>query len=218
MRITTLTRAAVVTALLLVVSNSAEAQGRAGAAVAAGNGLFEATPYAGYMVFGNLISGPFGTGISNAPAPVVGLQLGMKLAPNVSMIGNIAATNSDVQLGVPFLGGVSVARSSMLLYDAGLQLDIPVTTMAGTTLAPFVLAGMGAMRYEITQSFLTTSATNVSANIGAGADIALSRGIGLRLMAKDYIGKFDFQDAVGFDLSGETTHNVALSAGLRFSF
>ena len=36
--------------------------------------------------------------------------------------------------------------------------------------------------------------------------------------AKDYIGKFDFQDATTFDFSGQTTNNFALSAGLRFSF
>lgn len=218
MRTVSFTSAALATVLLFGASTSTEAQRRAGTAVSVGNRLFEATPYAGYMVFGNLLSGPLGTGLSNAPAPVVGLQFGMKLAPNLSMIGNIAATNSDVQFGVPFLGGVSVAQSSMLLYDAGVQLGIPVTTLAGTTFSPFVQAGMGAMRYEITQSFVTTSATNVSGNVGVGADIALSRGMGLRLMAKDYVGKFDFQDAIGFDLSGETTHNVALSAGLRFSF
>src|SRR5450432_1897665 len=48
--------------------------------------MFEATPYAGYMIFGDYLSGPLGTSITNAPAPIVGLQLGMRIAPNVSII------------------------------------------------------------------------------------------------------------------------------------
>jgi hypothetical protein len=37
-------------------------------------------------------------------------------------------------------------------------------------------------------------------------------------MARDYVGKFDFEEAVLFDVDGKTMHNVALSAGLRLSF
>jgi hypothetical protein len=40
----------------------------------------------------------------------------------------------------------------------------------------------------------------------------------VRLLAKDYIGKFDFKDATGLGISGETAHNWALSAGMRFDF
>jgi hypothetical protein len=38
------------------------------------------------------------------------------------------------------------------------------------------------------------------------------------LIAKDYIGKFNFQDATQLDVQGQTAHNWALSAGLRFNF
>src|SRR5215207_8846716 len=41
--------------------------------------LFEVTPYAGYMVFGDFASGPLGTSLANAPAPVFGAQLGMRI-------------------------------------------------------------------------------------------------------------------------------------------
>lgn len=180
--------------------------------------LFEVTPYAGYMVFGSYLSGPLGTSLNNAPAPIVGVQLGMKLAPNLSMIGNIAGGSSDIQIGVPYFGGVSVAHSNVLVYDAGLQLDIPVTSAYGTTFSPFVQAGVGAFRYDINQSFLNTNATNLAGNVGVGADIAMGQGFGLRLMAKDYIGQFNFQDATAFDVNGGTAQNFAFTAGMRFSF
>ncbi|MES2176232.1 MAG: outer membrane beta-barrel protein [Gemmatimonadota bacterium] len=217
MRISKLASLALIS--LAVVSQSSSAQRRAGRPVAATTStLFEITPYAGYMVFGDFLSGPLGTSLKNAPAPVFGAQLGMKIAPNLSMIGNLAASTSDIRIGVPFIGGIDVAHSSMVLYDAGLQLDIPMTNAYGYTFAPFVQGGVGAMHYDITQSLVSTSATNLAGNIGVGADVAIGRGVGLRLMAKDYIGKFNFQDATSFDFNGETTHNYTLSAGLRFSF
>ncbi|MEP6621629.1 MAG: hypothetical protein ABJE47_20040 [bacterium] len=180
--------------------------------------LFDITPYAGYMVFGNYLSGPLGTSLNNAPAAIAGVQVGMKISQNLSMIGNIAGGNSDIQVGVPFFGGVSVAHSTVLVYDAGLQLDIPMTTAYGTTLSPFVQAGVGAFHYDINQSFLNTNATNLAGNIGVGADIAMGKSVGLRLMAKDYIGQFNFQDATSFDVNAGTTQNFAFTAGVKFSF
>ena len=221
MRIASFTLAGLVAGAALVsIPMSAAAQTRGGnrAAAPAGSTLFDVTPYAGYIVFGNFLSGPLGTSLSNAPAPIFGAQLGMKLAPNVSLIGNLATASSDIKLGVPILGGLSVAHSSVVFYDAGLQLDIPVTSAYGTTFSPFVQAGVGALHYSISESIVSTTATNLAGNIGAGADIAIGRGMGLRLMAKDYIGKFDFREATTFDVSSGTTHNLAFSAGMRFSF
>jgi hypothetical protein len=201
---------------LATLGTAAQAQSRT-TALPAGK-AFDFTPYVGYMVFGSLMDGPLGTSIGSAPAPVYGAQLGMRLAPNISVIGNVAATSSDIKAGIPLIGGLSVAHSNMLMYDGGLQLDIPVTTIAGTAMSPFIQAGAGAMRYEISESFLSTTATNFAANVGVGADVALGNAIGVRLMAKDYIGKFDFKDATFIDYEGKTANNFAFSAGLRMSF
>jgi hypothetical protein len=185
---------------------------------AAGGTPFELTPYAGYMIFGDYLKGPLGTNISNAPSAMYGVQLAMKISPNVSLVGNLGHTNSDVTVGVPFLGGYSIASSSILLYDGDLQLELPVTTASGLRLQPFGQIGAGALRYDINASGLETHATNFAANVGLGADVGLGQNIGLRLMAKDYFGKFNFQDATSLDVQGQMAHNWALSAGLRFNF
>lgn len=210
---------ALVIATLLVVGGSslATAQSRGSSSLAT-NTVFEATPYVGYMLFGDYLSGPLGTSVTNAPAPVIGAQLGMKLTPSLSLIGNIATASSDIQAGIPILGGVSIAQSRVQMFDAGLELAMPLTTMAGTAMTPFIQAGAGAMRYDITQSFITTSSTNFAANVGLGADVSVGRGVGVRVMAKDYIGQFDMQQATFVDLATNTTQSFAFSAGIRFSF
>lgn len=198
---------------------AAHAQRSRAASPAPTTGLaFEATPYVGYMIFGNYLSGPLGSSVSNAPAPLIGAELGMKITPNLSIVGNLATTSSDIQAGIPLLGGISVAHSRLVMYDAGLQLAIPMTTAMGTSMTPFIQAGAGAMRYDITQSVINTTATNFAANVGAGVDFAVGRGVGVRVVAKDYIGKFDAQQATYLDIGTNTTHNLALNAGVRFSF
>jgi hypothetical protein len=180
--------------------------------------VLHVTPYAGVMVFGSYLTGPVGTSLTNAPGAIYGTQLGLSVAPSISLIGNIGYTSGDIRVGIPFLGGVSVGHSSMLIYDGGIQLDLPVAKRASVAFLPFVQAGVGAIRYEIDQSLLHTTATNAVVNVGAGADLALGRGVALRLMAKDYVGKFDFKEATSFDLSSSTAHSFAFSAGVRLDF
>jgi opacity protein-like surface antigen len=176
---------------------------------------FQLTPYAGYMAYGNMFDGPFGTTLKSANGPLYGAQLGMKLSPIVALIGNVAYSGSDVKAGVPFFGDVSVAQSRLLMMDAGVQVDIPTGTLP---VRPFVQAGAGALRYDLKQSGITANATNFAANVGGGVDIPLGRTAAVRLMAKDYIARFDFKDASEFNVQGRTSQNVALTAGLRLDF
>jgi hypothetical protein len=37
-------------------------------------------------------------------------------------------------------------------------------------------------------------------------------------MAKDYVGKFDVQEATFLDIEGRTAHNIALTVGLKLAF
>jgi hypothetical protein len=188
------------------------------AAQAPGSGtVLHVTPYVGAMVFGDYLKGPLGTSLSNAPGVLYGAQAGLSLAPNLSLIGNLGYTSSDMKIGIPFLGGISVGHSSMLIYDAGLEYDFG-TAKATMPITPFVQAGVGAIHYNIDESIFSTQATNLAGNIGVGADLTLAKGMALRVEAKDYIGKFNFQDATGLGLNGETANNFAFTAGLRFDF
>lgn len=180
--------------------------------------VLHVSPYVGYMVFGDYLKGPLGTTLSNAPGVLYGTQVGLSLSPNLSLIGNVGYSSSDIKVGIPFLGGVSVGSSSMLIYDAGLEYNFGSSKAGAMPFTPFVQAGAGAMRYNINESILNTQATNFAGNVGVGADLALGRGLALRVLAKDYIGKFNFQDATGLGITGETAHNLAFSAGLRLDF
>jgi hypothetical protein len=174
--------------------------------------VYTLTPYAGYMVFGDFLEGPIGATLSNANGTVYGLQLGVNLSKNLALVGNVARATADLEV-VPFLGGVSVGRSSAWLYDGGIQLSAPIGA-----LTPFVQVGAGAIRHDVENGAVKTDATNLAVNAGVGADIAFARNLGLRLMVKDYIGKFDFKEASQLNIDGKQSHSWALSAGLKLGF
>lgn len=171
------------------------------------------TPYAGYIHFGNLANGPLGTRLRDAGAAVYGAELSLGLVPSLALIGNVAYSQPDLQIGAPLLGGVSVGQSSVLLYDAALRLRVPTGGLL--PISPFVQAGAGAVRQSVSIDPVSTHATNFAYNVGAGADVAIAPHLGLQLMAKDYIGKFDAKQATGLNIDTKTTHNWSVSAGLR---
>jgi opacity protein-like surface antigen len=178
--------------------------------------VFDVSPYAGYMMFGKLFEGPIGTSISAGSGPVYGAQMSLTMAKNVALYGNVGYSSSDLKIGLPIIGGLDVGSSKALLYDGGVELKIPM--QAATAVTPFVQGGVGAIRYEVESGFLNTNATNVAYNFGGGVDVKLSPNFGVRLMAKDYLGKFDFKEATSFNLNGKTTNNVALTLGVNFGF
>ena len=179
-------------------------------------GSLQITPYAGYIKFGNIANGPLGTSLRNAGAAVYGGELSLGLAPSLALVGNVAYSQPDLQIGAPILGGVSIGQSSVLLYDAALRLRVP--TGGVMPISPFVQAGAGAIRQNINVSPVSTHSTNFAYNFGAGADVAIAPRIGLQLMAKDYIGKFDAREATALNVDTKTTHNWAISAGVKLGF
>ena len=82
----------------------------------------------------------------------------------------------------------------------------------------FLVVGGGAMHYDVQVAGTSRTATNAAFNAGVGADIPLAQNIGLRLVAKDYIGKFDFNQATSLDVNAKTSNNLAVVAGLKLAF
>jgi hypothetical protein len=175
------------------------------------------SPYAGYMMFGDIAQGPLGTSLTTSSGSVYGLQANLTLGTTQSIVGNVSYAQPTLRFGVPILGGIDFGKSDVWIYDAGLQLNAPVRAGA-RTISPFVQIGGGAMSYNVKVAGLSQKATNAAFNAGIGADIPLMENLGLRLFAKDYIGKFDVNEATGVDYSAKTTNNIALSAGLKLSF
>ncbi len=180
--------------------------------------MVELTPYAGYMVFGDYLDGPLGTSVSNANGTIIGAQLALKLTPNIAVVGHLGRASADLELGVPILGGVDVGSSQVWLYDAGLQFSAPTFGSQGLGISPFLQIGAGGARHQLSGGPLETNATNFTFNAGLGADLQLSRNVGLRLMAKDYVGRFDVEEATSIGTRSDLAHNLAFSAGLKLSF
>jgi hypothetical protein len=176
------------------------------------------TPYVGYLAAGSIANGPFGFEIGNAGAPLYGVQLGINLHKNFAIVGNVGYADSQLEAGLPVLGGLSVADSKVLMYDGGVQLRLPVVTRRGTGFVPFVEGGVGAIRNEITTGGLSTTSTNVALTAGGGVDLQLSNSLGLRLMAKDHISRFDYGEALGINTEGRRAHNWVVGVGLNIGW
>lgn len=169
------------------------------------------TPYAGYLKSGAIVNGPVGTALRNAGASVYGGELALGLGRGLSLVGNVAYSKPGLEVGAPMIGGLDVGESSLLLYDAGLRLNLPLSS---SSVSPFVQAGAGEMRRTIEVGPVSTRSTSFAYNLGGGVDVRLAPRIGLQLMAKDYVGKFD-ADATAIDVETKRSHNWAVSAGLR---
>ncbi|HEX5576732.1 MAG TPA: outer membrane beta-barrel protein [Gemmatimonadaceae bacterium] len=206
-------------AAFAVTAQSAEAQRRTGrrmppVAQVPGPSI---SPYAGYMMFGDIVDGPLGTSLTSSSGSVFGAQANLPLGSTLSVVGNVAYSEPDLRFGIPVLGGVNFGKAEVFMYDAGFQFTAP-SRPGERKITPFVQVGAGAMSYDVQVAGLSRKATNLAFNAGLGADLPIAENIGLRLFAKDYIGKFDINEATGVDYEAETSHNIALSAGLKLSF
>ena len=204
-------------AALAFTAGSAEAQRRTPRLSAEKAPGPSVSPYAGYMMFGDMIDGPLGTSLTSSSGTVFGVQANLPLGSVISIVGNVAYSEPDLRFGVPILGGINFGKSQVLMYDGGLQLSAPAG-YGQRTITPFVQVGAGGMKYDLDVAGVKTSASNIAFNAGLGVDVPLAQNIGVRLFAKDYIGKFDVKEAAGVDYDAKTSHNFALSAGLKLQF
>ena len=194
-------------ATTLVASSALSAQTGVGAHL---------TPYAGVLITGDWYDGPVGTNIAATNAPMVGVQGGIPLSKGISLIGNLAYASGDLRIGLPIIGGVNVGSANIWMYDVGLELG----GLAGRSkgIAPFVQGGIGGMTNDLKVRVLETRSSNVAYTAGVGVDVGVSDGFLIRVQAKDWIGRFNSEDAIGFRAEGNLAHNIALAAGVKLRF
>ena len=65
---------------------------------------FGITPYAGYMKFGNLVSGPIGTSLRNGGSAVYGAEATLGLSRAIALVGNVAYSQPNLEIGAPLIG------------------------------------------------------------------------------------------------------------------
>jgi hypothetical protein len=203
--------AATALAALSVVPAGARAQ--LGSPVTISRGAFAVVPYAGYLVSESFIDGPLDTSLGAVSAPMFGVQASLPLASFASLVGSVGYASGDLEVGLPVLGGISIGDSNALLADAAIELRVP-----GGRFVPVFQLGGGVLRRELTVAGVSASASDFQVTGGIGADIPLVSNLGLRILAKDHYGKSDFGGVGEFRARTDDLHNVALTAGLQFSF
>lgn len=198
----------------------------AGDVVTAGHGSFYLEPYAGYIVYGNLANFQNGYDLSNKNGGIYGVQAGYSLSPNFSLVGNFAYNKSKFTFKGPTdASDVNTSGDiGVFLYDGAIQARLPfLANSMGSSVAPFVQAGVGAIRYTTDANDISSSSeTNVMFPVGAGLDFQVRPLIGIRLMARDYITSLAFDKFSDVDNAirndSKVSHNFAFTAGLNFGF
>ncbi len=178
-------------------------------------GQMELTPYAGYIFTSHFANGPVTSSLGTANGAVYGAQLALPLSPNASLVGGLGYSSADLRAQV--LGfGATVGTSVSWIYEGDLQLRAsPQSQGSMMGFAPLLQVGAGAIHRNVSAYGISATATDFAINGGVGVDFTVTPGLALRLMAKDYIGKATFDS--GLAQTG-TLNNIALDAGVRFSF
>lgn len=199
-----------------VFAVAAPAQGQAGSnTIMVKRGEFALTPYAGYVFTTKLANGPLSSSLSSANGALYGVQAGLPLSPNASLVGGIGYSSADLKAGA--LGfGVKVGTSVAWLYEGDLELRGSQQKQGvAEGFTPFVQVGAGAIHRKVTALGLSATSTDFAINGGVGADFTVTPGLTLRVMAKDYVGKATFDSGLA---QTNTLNNIALNAGVRFTF
>jgi len=176
-------------------------------------GPFSIEPYGGYLVSENFIEGPLNTNLGAVSAPLFGVQASLPLAPSASLVGSVGYADGDLEVGLPLLGGISIGNTNALLLDAAVELRAN-----GARFSPLLQLGGGAIRREVTVAGISASSTDFQVSGGIGVDLPIASNMALRLLAKDYYGKVDFGGVSDLRARTKEMHNLALTAGVQFSF
>ncbi|MCI0435081.1 MAG: hypothetical protein L0271_15785 [Gemmatimonadetes bacterium] len=183
-------------------------------AVAAQQGAgVRVAPLAGAMVFGDMVRGPLGSSLTMASGALFGAQVSAPIAGPLAVYGSGSWASSDIEIGVPFIGGLDVGDADVLFADAGLELR------ANTGHArPFLQLGAGLAHYSVRHPMLDIDSDNLILVGGAGVDIPVLPALGLRILVRDHVGAPDLREALLIPVEARTSHNLSLSLGLAFGF
>jgi hypothetical protein len=203
---------------VLCLAGVANAQGRTSAVDPPSRGTFGLAPFAGYLISEPLIEGPLGTSVGTGSGAVYGAQASLPLGANLSLVGTLGYASSDLEAGVPLIGGLSVGDSRTWLFDGALELRPEGWMSSGYRFIPVVQLGGGAIRREVTVAGIDGQSTDFTLSAGLGGDLPLGSNVAVRLMAKDYYGKVDFGDLGQYSAATDNMHTLGLSAGLRIGF
>jgi hypothetical protein len=203
----------------LAVATSVEAQRTPRASsITISRGEFSVAPYAGYLITQNFIDGPLETSLGTVNAPVYGAQASFPLAPGASLVGTIGYSSGDLEVGVPFLGGMSVGNSSAWVFDASVELRADSWQSKGKRFVPLAQLGGGAISRELSVLGVSARATDFMVSGGVGADFPVTNSLAVRLMVKDHYGKADFGSLGPVSAKTNDLHTIALTAGMRLAF
>ena len=150
-----------------------------------------------------------------AAGPVYGAEATLGITRGLALVGNVAYASSDLEVGLPVVGGLSFGKSSALLYDAALRLSLPLTGAGSAGSAPSCRRARARCGRRSKSPPSRPSPPTSRTTSGAGVDVPLGSRLGLQLMAKDYIGKFDAREATALNV--DTEDDAQLDAQRRRS-
>ena len=185
-------------------------------------GSFEVIPFAGIM-FTQRFAHAYGTDLGPANTGVYGVQAGLPLAPSASLLGEFAYSGGNLQAGIPLVGGIDVGQSRTYIYEGAVQLRADSWAAQGRRVIPLAQLGAGAIHRDISVAGLHARTTDFMVSGGLGVDVPFTQSLALRVLAKDYVAKANFGaydlGSLGV-LNAETKdlNNIALTAGVRFTF